>query len=403
MRRRVIRVAFALAAAGAVLTPVRVLAQDPDTPPPGVLVLGPVQLTPSLVVKEMGVDNNVFNEPVDPKTDFTVTATPRADLLFRMRRLRVSFGVGSDYVYYHKYTSERGTNGAVATRIELDLGRFRPYLSAQWLNTRTRLNAEVDERARHRDATYGAGFSLLIASRTHLLGNASRGTIAYEPGEVFRGVDLRQSFDGRRDSLDGGIGIDLTPLTRFSVLVAREQQRFDLSPDRNSNTWRVSPILNFSPTGLLTGSASVGYRRFHTLSPTLADYSGLVSAVSIGATIYGRHQLQAIVNRDVQYSYDENTDYYLGTTIGFTWTTLVVGPVDVRGTATRNLMDYRAATSDAGHDTMTTYGGGVGDRFTTRARLGINVDWSHRDSDRSADRGYRNHRIFAGLTWGVSL
>jgi len=149
----------------------------------------------------------------------------------------------------------------------------------------------------------------------------------------------------------------------------------------------------------------VGYRRFHTLSPALPDYSGVVSAVTIGATIYGRHQVQGAFNRDVQYSYDLTTDYYVGTGGTATWTMSVVGPIDVRGTGGRYLMDYRGAAgvAQAGRDLTTSYGGGMGYRFGQRARLGINVDWLRRDSNRSTDRTYRNHRIFAGLTWGTSL
>ena len=33
--------------------------------------------------------------------------------------------------------------------------------------------------------------------------------------------------------------------------------------------------------------------------------------------------------------------------------------------------------------------------------LGINAEWARRDSDQSATRGYRKHRIFAGLSWGT--
>ena len=226
--------------------------------------------------------------------------------------------------------------------------------------------------------------------------------VKYEEGTTFRGEDLKTSFDGRRDTLDGGFSMDLTPITRFSVLVAREEQRFDLSSDRDSNTWRITPGLTFSPTGLVTGSASVGFRHFHPLSPTLPDYSGLVSAVSVGATIYGRHHVQGVANRDVQYSYDEATDYYLGTTVGLTWTMLVAGPIDVRGTGARSVMDYRNVSEPAGRDVLNTYGGGIGYRFGSRARAGFNVDWSHRDSDSSPERRYRNHRYFFGLTWGTA-
>ena len=405
MNGRRVRLTVAASLACAVLASgVASAGQDPPVPP-GTVTLGPIRLTPSLIVKDMGVDDNVFNESVDPKRDFTFTVTPRADVLFRMRRLRLTYVTVTDYVYYRKYRSERGINASSSARVDVDLGILKPYATISGLNTKSRLNGEVDARARRRDLLYGGGVALKIASRTNLLVNGSQGKIAYEPDAEFRGVDLRQSFDGRRRAVDAGLAIALTPLTTFTMSVAREQQRFERSPDRDSNAWRISPTFSFSPTGLLRGSATVGYRRFHTLSPTLPDYSGVVSAVTIGATIYGRHEVQGAFNRDVQYSYDLTTDYYVGTGGTATWTMSVVGPIDVRGTGGRYLMDYRGAAgvAQAGRDLTTSYGGGMGYRFGQRARLGINVDWLRRDSNRSTDRTYRNHRIFAGLTWGTSL
>jgi len=396
MRRPVVLLSTCVA-----LTAGAASAQTPDEPPPpGTAVLGPVRLTPSLAIRDMGVDNNVFNEPDDPKSDFTFTIAPRLDVGFRARRLHLTLATVTDLVYFKKYDSERSTNAGADTRLEVDLGRLRPYVTARGVDTRSRLNAEVDTRARHHDVTYGGGVSFAVASRTRLLFNASTTGIEYEEDEEFRGENLKSSFDSRRNTLDGGFSMNLTPITRFGVLVVREEQRFDLSPDRDSNTWRITPGLTFSPTGLVTGSASVGYRHFHPLSVALPDYSGLVSAVAVGATVYSRHQLQGLMNRDVQYSYDEATDYYLETTFGLTWTMLVVGPIDVRGTGTRSIMDYRNVSEAAGRDVMSTYGGGVGYRFGPRARAGFNVDWSRRESDSSADRRYRNHRYFFGLTWG---
>src|SRR6185503_8588308 len=82
-------------------------AQDADTPPPpGTLVFGPLHVTPSVRLTDLGVDNNVFNEPVDPKSDFTFTVSPQADLALRIRRLRLSYATLVDYVYYQKYESE---------------------------------------------------------------------------------------------------------------------------------------------------------------------------------------------------------------------------------------------------------------------------------------------------------
>jgi Putative beta-barrel porin 2 len=376
--------------------------QTSDAVPPGTVTLGPVRISPSISLKDAGVDDNVFNEPVNPKHDVTFTLTPAATVAFRMRRLKLSYQTSTDYVYYRTYTTERGLNTASSARLSLDFGILKPYALVEGVNSRSRPSAEIDARARHRDLSYGGGFTLRIASRTNFVMNGTEGKLAYDPGVEFRGVELRQSFDGRRDAVDAGVAIALTPLTTFSLTVAREQQRFDLSPDRDSNTWRISPTFAFSPIGLVTGTATFGYRRFTPLSPTLPDYSGFVSAVTVGATIYRRNQMQLIFNRDVQYSYDEATAYYLGTGGTLTWTTVLAGPFDVRGMAGRYLMDYKTGGAAGGNDTTTTYGGGVGYRFTNRARVGVNGEWMRRDSTRSADRAFRNHRVFVGLTWGIT-
>jgi hypothetical protein len=185
------------------------------------------------------------------------------------------------------------------------------------------------------------------------------------------------------------------------MVVENEQRRFQLSPDRDSTAWRIAPTFTFSPTGVLSGSASVGYRRFEPVSPTLPAYTGLVSAVNIKAMIYGRHELLAQFSRDVQYSYDLDNDYYVGTGGTVTWTWLLFGPIDVRATGGRYLMDYRGGPL-ADSDTSMTYGGGIGYRFGKAARLGANIAISRRDSKNSPERNFRNQRLFAGLTWGIT-
>ena len=401
MTRRVWRQRMALVLLSFAIAPAVVSAQqgEPEHLPPGAIVYGPLTLAPSLVIKDIGVDDNVFNEAVDPKSDFTLTLTPRTSVGFRARRLRLTYVTAVDYVYYETYASERGTNVTSEVRVDVDLGRLRPYASLAGANTRNRLNTEVDARARHHDQSYTAGLTLRVASRTNVLLNARRGRIEYQPDATFRGISLQDSFNGRMERIEGGLGIDVTPITTFSVVAQREQQRFDLSPSRNSNSWRVSPTLTFSPTGLLTGTASFGYRHFDAVDP-LPDYSGFVASATIGATIYGRHQVQATYLRDVQYSYDPSTPYFVANGGGVTWTTIVAGPFDVRGTVGRNLMQYRGEVGGAGTDTSTTYGGGIGYRFSEHARLGVNAEWVERNSARSPDREYRNRRIFASLTWG---
>jgi hypothetical protein len=374
--------------------------QDPDPVPPGTLTIGPLRISPSLTLSDMGVDNNVLNEPVAPKSDFTFTISPRADLQLRMRRLLLKYTTATEYVYFHEYSSERGTNTSSSARVDVELGRLAPYATIHGLNSRKRINNEVDERARHRDLGYTAGVSFKFASRTSVVVNGQHQTIEYDPEEEFRGVKLEESFNGRRRGMDVGLSVALTPITSLTVAVAREEQRFALSPERDSNSWRLAPTVIFPAIGVLTGNAAIGYRRFEPLSPTVPGYSGLIATVGIGATIYSRHQMALLFGRDVQYSYDLDSTYYVGTGGSVTWTWLLGGPIDIRGTGERYLMDYRLGRPS---DTSLSYGGGIGYRFTNRARLGINVNWQRRESGSSAEREYRNKRIFAGLSWGTTL
>jgi putative beta-barrel porin BBP2 len=380
-------------------------AQGAQEPPPGTAVFGPFWVTPTLMLKDAGVDNNVFNDATDPKSDFTFTLTPATSVVLRVRRLRTSFFIATDYVYFRKYTTERGMNVSSEARADLDLGAIQPYVSVSGASTRSRMNAEVDLRARHRDVTYGAGAAVRLTPTTRFVVNVKRLGTTFDPTAIFRGVSLDESFDGRRTSLDGGMSVEVTPVTTVNLVAAREQQTFDLTPDRNSTSWRIGPSLTFDPLGLITGTASVSYRRFSTVSPALPDFSGIVASVSVGATIYGRHSLQTQFSRDVQYSYDPNSPYFLGTGGSVTWTSLVAGPIDVRGTAGRQQMSYRTiggdASGESGGDHVVTMGGGVGYRFSHHARLGINADWSRRNSTRSTSRDYSNHRVFASLSWGI--
>jgi hypothetical protein len=366
--------------------------------------VGPFGINPAIVVKDIGVDNNVFNENTNPKSDFTFTLTPRAEVLFHPRRLRISYSTAVDYVYFQKYTSERGTNQASQARIDFDLGRLKPFVSAGGTNTRERYNQEVDARARHSDRTYSGGLGVQIASRTTVTVAARRTTTDFEQGSLFRGEDLSHAFNGRLDAYDGTLGLQLTPITALSFVVTQERQRFDLASERDSDTTRITPTVTFSPGGLLNGSAAVGYRHFNGRSPSLPDFSGLVAIVNVGATILGRHRLDTSFTRDLRYSYEADTPYYLTTGGSVLLTSQISGPFDVKLTGTRQTLDYRHALSAATtptDDVFTSYGGGVGYRVRQRLRIGINGDWSHRKSDRAADRRFRNHRIFGTVTWGT--
>ena len=48
--------------------------------------LGPIYLTPTILLKELGVDSNVFNAAGEQKSDFTFTVGPKVDLWLPVAR-----------------------------------------------------------------------------------------------------------------------------------------------------------------------------------------------------------------------------------------------------------------------------------------------------------------------------
>lgn len=382
-------------------------AQSPDADRQGIRV-GPFELRPRLSITNAGIDNNVFNERVDPKRDFTFMVAPELEVALHPGRLRVAYTSGSEFVYFRKYVDERSVNRNFGGRVDLDLTLVKPFVSFSTGETSARPNAEIDARARHRPRVFTAGTRLKVASRTEMVLTAREASDVFDDSARFRGVPLARTLDETDRSYDAALNVALTPITTAGLVVTRETQRFARSPVRDADSWKIAPTLTFSPLGLVTGSGSVGYRAFNGLDPSLPDYSGIVAAGAIGIQFVGRYKLDTSFTRDIRYSYEELVPYYLLSGVRSVLAAQAIGMLELRLLGGRESMDYRAAggvpalpVSALGSDTLTSYGGGAGYRLGDRARIVVDVEFLHRASTRDLSREYSNHRIVASLTWGA--
>ena len=386
--------------------PVAAQTTTPTDPDMSLIRLGPFAINPSLILRDLGRDENVFNENENPKSDFTFTIVPAVEVVFKPRGMRFAYSAASEYVYYKDYEEERSTNLSSAVRADFTLAWFRPYVLATGANTSQRLNAEVDARALHHERVYGGGVTIKVGSRLDFGASGRTTRLRFEEGSTFRGEDLARSFDSDTDLIEGSAGVQLTPFTHLSINVSREEQTFRLDPARDSESIRVTPLFSFSPEAVLNGSLAIGYRNFKPRSQQLEAFSGFVATATLGTTLWNRHRVETVFGRDIRYSYENDTPYYLATGGNITVTTEIVGPFDVRGTGSHQLLAYRGTSPTGerpGDDSVTSYGGGVGYRIRERLRLGLNAEWTHRDSQLSLEREYRNRRIFVSMTWGREI
>ncbi len=363
---------------------------------------GMLGLNPALLLRDVGRDNNVFNEATNPKSDFTFTFTPKLDVLFNPGPMRTTFTTSTDYVYYETYTSERGTNLNSSVRLEFDLGPFKPYVTSGHANTRDRPNREIDTRARRQETNYGGGVRAQLFEGVSATASGRYNKSTFDPDATFRGENLATTMNQTTEAVDAGAGVAITPLTSFSVTVTREQTRFEFTPERDSESWRIMPGFSFSPLAVLQGTASLGYRKFTGHSAQVPDYSGFVATVTLGTSIVEHNHIEATFSRDLQYSYDAIASEYIETGLNVNWTWQITGPLDFKLGVGRSRLHYRtpgvAESSD--NDTANNYTSSLGYRFHQNLRVGLNADWRGRESERSADYAYDSRRVYASVTWG---
>ena len=371
--------------------------------------LGPLWMNPTLALTNLGMDDNIFNEPADapPKRDLTLTLSPQTDLWLRMGRTWLSGNLRQDIVWYKDHASERSGNTSYGVGWRVPLNRLAFGRAAGWASTRERLGVEIDTRPRRDETKYGATVEIRALSRTFIGVNGSWTRTEFETNEFFLGSNLHDELT--REGIVAGLALrhQLTPLTSLTFSASRAEDRFEFSPVRDSNSMIYSASITFDASALIRGTASVGYRDFAPRFSTVPGYKGMTTAVDLSYTLFGATRFGGQVTRDVQYSYDVNQPYYLATGVNASVAQQIFGPIDAIGRIGWQRLDYedRAGASVAvpgRSDYVHTAGGGVGYRMgsTGNMRIGFNIDRQTRTSDMPG-RQYEGLRYGTSITYGT--
>ena len=118
----------------------------------------------------------------------------------------------------------------------MNLGRFRPSIAGATNSSRERPNNEIDTRARRSDTEASGRLGFELSPLAQIYGGAARVGIDFRQGETFRGVALDQSLNRRLDQYQAGIRLSLTPFTTLVVDGTVVEDRFVMSPGRDSSS-----------------------------------------------------------------------------------------------------------------------------------------------------------------------
>ena len=174
--------------------------------------IGPFYFTPELRIEELGVDTNVFNS-ADERRDFTFTVAPAVDLRVPFgRRALITAIASTDLVYYHRYASERSFDPDVAVRGDLFLNRLTLFAEPSYLNTRQRLNFELDARVRRDERAVSAGARLRISAKSDVEVAAGGRRTRFDADATFNGTSLRETLNRESRQVSLTLRHALTPV-----------------------------------------------------------------------------------------------------------------------------------------------------------------------------------------------
>jgi hypothetical protein len=316
------------------------------------------------------------------------------------------FSSGSDYIWFRDHASERSTNASYALRFNLSASRFKPFVGAERVQTRTRPTVEIDTRAQRLDQTVLAGSNFNLSERTAITATARYAESKYDNGEQFRGVDLNTSLNRESWTYSGGVRYSVTPLTTIAVTGNYTEDTFPHSGLRNAKFYSVTPTVEFAPEAAIRGTFSAGYQLFSPDDPQLDDSQGVVFEGSLNWSIMGRTTFDVISRRNINYSYQDTEPMYLQTGARLLMTQRLFGPLGLQGSIERQYLSYRwrrgvppTPGSDR-EDTADMVGGGVTVNLGRGFTVLVGAEKTRRHSIEDPRQNFNRTRFVSNMTVG---
>ncbi|MGE3400994.1 MAG: outer membrane beta-barrel protein [Vicinamibacterales bacterium] len=370
----------------------------------GRFFLGPFRWSPTLLLREAGVDGNVFNVPKTetPSEDRYAVFQPQVDGTLSLGIAEISTQAAATLTYFERYRNQRSTGYRGLVRAEFPV-RLRPAVGATWLRSRERSNNEIDLRAPFSQSSVTLGITSRVTNRAALQLNGSRSLIEYDKGVVVAGEQLSEQLNRETTAVQGTLRIDISGLTFLLLDVTGSRDSFVETPDRQTDNFRTSVGLEFAPDAVIRGRASLGYQKQVSRGQGGFPFDGLIASVDLSYALLDRTRVDGRLARGTNYSVLTGEEYYLSTAGGVEITHNLLGPLDLIVRGNRERLDYSFTPGGVGGrvDWSDTYGGGIAVRVTQQVRTSLNYEVTQRESSAGVENGFLRRRVFATFSVGL--
>jgi hypothetical protein len=365
---------------------------------------GPVSVYPTVAVRDVGFDSNVYNDATGPKGDFTYTFAPRLYVVTPIGNSRfVGTGFGN-LVYFQTYKDQQSLGALFQGRYEVMSPGFRPFATVGFADRRERRGFEIDERVRQRQTTATLGADMDLTTRTALTAWVGHVQTRWDRNALFDGVSLSEQLDYSTDIFAAGAKFRATPFTTIGMTGEIHRDRFERSPVRDADRLLVGPSVDFDAGASVVGHVRVGYQRFDPIDPIVADYRGVAALADLRYTFRDLTEAKLETRRDVDYSYDPIQPYYLESGGVLTVSQRVIGPLQVIAVGERHTLRHQRlaqASFDGRTEITHTAGGGFALQIRKQMRFELIYQSTRRTSTEPGWREYERRRVFASVFYGL--
>jgi hypothetical protein len=270
--------------------------------------VGPLELTPTFAISNLGIDNNVFNDGRN-RRDANLIMNPGLNAFLPVgRRIRVGGDGQMDVGWFtregdERYVDLRGNAGA-----ELDLGPLTLVAGARGGRQRQRFSIEVDDRIRRETHELSGGAGISLGARSLVVFEAFTGRLRFDSSTAYtpeRGDQIRRALD--RDWYGGRAELRYR-LTDKTTAVVRGERRedefvFDPEPRSSARRWDLVGGFDLAKTALVSGRLLAGVVSVPAdEGQAVPPYTGLAIEASLSRNLAWFAQLRIAGRRDVSWA-----------------------------------------------------------------------------------------------------
>jgi hypothetical protein len=271
------------------------------------LEIGPFYVRPSLTIRNLGVDGNVFNSGDRPRSDRTAILNPGLGLFLPVgRRVRLAADGGLDVAWFARESEERYLDHYGSADLELELRPVTVFAGMGGGRHRRRFTIEIDQRLRRRLADARAGARIGIGDRTALAVELATETEVFAGDEGGGAQATKSALDRESRDLNMELRYQLTHKT--TLLATAQLRRDDFTSDpralTRASSRRILAGFELSPKALVGGHVLIGARVFPERDDQAAPvFSGLALSAQVSRRLAWFARVQLRADRDVSHSF----------------------------------------------------------------------------------------------------